>query len=170
MKVQVRQKVFETNSSSTHSFAMASWNAKWEELPGIQSGVLEIGCGWFDLEKKTFNDPITKASYLLTYIASFYTPRLRPSFRQDVQPSQVLENIMADSRFHKLAAAFERYAGATVVPSMEDPSWPDEPWGHIDHQSVESGVPAMILELPNDLFHAWLFNRENTLHTDSDEC
>lgn len=67
MKVQVRQNVFETNSSSTHSFTLSenSETLTGKIYPNMgDDGLLVLGNGEYGWGYDEYNDSYTKADYL----------------------------------------------------------------------------------------------------------
>lgn len=67
--IKIRQGIFETNSSSSHSFSMGPEGRFDDVLPISSDGVIEVPSdSWYE-ESKT-NDPLDKLSYLLSFIWS----------------------------------------------------------------------------------------------------
>jgi hypothetical protein len=67
MKNVTRKGVFETNSSSTHSFSIAATGVLSDTLP-VYDGVCTIETSEFGRGYDEFTDATTKASYLATYL------------------------------------------------------------------------------------------------------
>lgn len=66
MKKQIRNKVFETNSSSTHSISIATNSKEFmmdTSLLPDQYGVVELTGGQFGWDWQKYNDALTKANY-----------------------------------------------------------------------------------------------------------
>lgn len=64
--IKIRQGIFETNSSSSHSFSMGPEGRFDEVLPISEDGIINVpDDDWMNYEKT--NDPLTKLSYLLSF-------------------------------------------------------------------------------------------------------
>lgn len=67
--IKIRQGIFETNSSSSHSFSMGPEGRFDDVLPISSDGVIEIPSdSWCSIDKT--NNPLDKLSYLLSFIWS----------------------------------------------------------------------------------------------------
>lgn len=67
--IKIRQGIFETNSSSSHSFSMGPEGRFDDVLPISSDGVIEVPSdSWYEGNKT--NDPLDKLSYLLSFIWS----------------------------------------------------------------------------------------------------
>lgn len=67
--IKIRQGIFETNSSSSHSFSMGPEGRFDDVLPISSDGVIDVPSdSWYDGGKT--NNPIHKLSYLLSFIWS----------------------------------------------------------------------------------------------------
>lgn len=65
---KIRNKCFETNSSSAHSVTVAETTDMYDTLLPDDNGKINIrGNGEFGWGYDTYNDPYTKAQYLLQY-------------------------------------------------------------------------------------------------------
>lgn len=65
--INIREKVFETNSSSTHSITIASNSSGIYNTITPDKGVVTLTGGEFGWEWKKYNDPLTKANYAAVY-------------------------------------------------------------------------------------------------------
>lgn len=65
--IKIRQSIFETNSSSSHSFSMGPEGRFDDVLPISKDGVIKIPSSSWEDEVKT-NNPLDKLSYLLSLI------------------------------------------------------------------------------------------------------
>lgn len=61
MRIQIRNNVFETNSSSTHAICISKKNPSTAEL---QRTTVLFECGRFGWEVETYKDISSRASYL----------------------------------------------------------------------------------------------------------
>ena len=67
--IKIRQGIFETNSSSSHSFSMGPEGRFDDVLPISSDGVIEVpSASWY--EKSKTNNSLDKLSYLLSFIWS----------------------------------------------------------------------------------------------------
>lgn len=71
----IREGVFETNSSSSHSISIAEWRqgAKPSLLNPRDDGVVRIYPGEFGREVEDYYDPASKASYAYVYARDYGT-------------------------------------------------------------------------------------------------
>lgn len=67
--IKIRQGIFETNSSSSHSFSMGPEGRFDSYLPISDDGVIDVPSDSWNYINKT-NDPLYKLSYLLSFIWS----------------------------------------------------------------------------------------------------
>lgn len=66
--IKIRQGIFETNSSSSHSFSMGSEGRFEAKLVMDNNGVINVSSdSWYDLIEEKSNDPEVKLSYLLSF-------------------------------------------------------------------------------------------------------
>lgn len=146
-KTQIRQGVFETNSSSTHSISIA---------PGLtgQNGLMDTSLipdydgnivlegdefGW-DVAK--YNDAVTKANYVAVYVEEW-------SGSRSEEFKEIFAKVMKEQTGCKeLIISLGRYA-------------------YIDHQSVESQDLDYLFEDPEQL-RSFIFNPDSVLTTDND--
>jgi hypothetical protein len=151
MTKQIRQAVFETNSSSTHSISVASGPTEGILLDTI--GVIDVDGvptvvvppGEFGWEVEDYNDAPTKASYAAIYARDWSGGR-------------------SEEFFDILTKVIEDQTGCDhVVYNLGDDCW----GSYIDHQSVECGELDYLFDDPEAL-RQFIFNRNSTLHTDND--
>lgn len=148
MPTVTRHGVFETNSSSTHSISIQPGDFKPDRL-FTNHGVLRIFAGEFGWEREAYNDPLSKASYCLTYVKT---------------------GGETGGREQMLREVLEEEVGGKVefVPLGHDPTDGDD-WGYIDHQSHIGKRDACgdAFESKESL-RAFIFNPKSTLVTDND--
>lgn len=145
---QIRNGVFETNSSSSHSVNISSTGDIDVSLIPNRAGVLIIDSvtnfGW---EQETYTDASTKAMY--SYLQAQYSSR------------EELVDMVYD--------VIKTQTGATEVVFLGDihSSWEDKMYSYIDHQSAyyESGFEP--LESKESLRN-FIFNTNSVLETDND--
>ena len=138
LKVIVREGIFETNSSSCHSFSLAYplkgrfWNLR--KLPVDSSGgVYQVEPNEFGWDYESYSDAATKISYAAT------------QYQDSPDLLEHLEKVIKE-----------------VHPYITKVDFSKVSEGYIDHQSVD---PAFI---PQDALKAWLFDGAATLVIDND--
>lgn len=67
MMINIRGKVFETNSSSTHSITITTNSSGIYDTIIPDNGVITLVGGQFGWEWEKYNDPLTKANYAAVY-------------------------------------------------------------------------------------------------------
>lgn len=116
---QIRSKVFETNSSSSHSLTVAPAEvvdfSTFISKEQAQGGVLVVEFGEFGWEKDYHYDFTTKLSYLLT----------------DIKCSTGSNDISQTSQFAVVSDLLQEKLGVTLQVTGN---------GYIDHQSVGTAV------------------------------
>ena len=152
MKVQVRNGVFETNSSSTHAVSICAFNINKHEIP--ETVVFETGdFGW---EVNDYNDVNTKASYLWTAVVSEY---------------QYLDE---EEDLIRIKAAFTKILNDAGVKNVyfkdadyKTSDYVNRPYldidGYIDHDSIVYDIYELKDEVDNDYIN-FIFNPENYVH------
>ena len=138
MKVQIRQGVFETNSSSTHSLVVsnkANYISAEDIVECAQDGVLTVALGEFGWEIETYASFLDKLSYVATYAHNY-----------------------APSHKAMLESVVRAYTGLELEYANTDDCY-------IDHQSID--VPAEAFASESDL-HDFLFNKASYFETDND--
>ena len=156
MKVQVRNGVFETNSSSTHAVSVCAFDINKHEIP--ETIVFETGdFGW---EINNYTDVNSKASYLWTAVVSEY---------------QYLDE---EEDLIRIKAAFTKILNDAGVKNVyfkdagyKTSEWVDRPYldidGYIDHAGDLFGWANEMIEEPN-LLLGYLFNDESLVSTGND--
>ena len=147
---KIRNAVFETNSSSTHSISVSELNS--DELMdnvmfmnGDDNVVVEPGeFGW---EQEVYNDSATKASYMLTYVKNYcgdkeeeFESMLKDVIKEQIGCDDVIFNESGD-QYYK--------------------------YGYIDHQSSGNNAYHFVFENKETL-RQFIFNKESILETDND--
>ena len=137
----IREGVFETNSSSTHSISISGGEYVAEKFP-LDGGVCKVHSGEFGWEVATHYDAAMKASYCLTYAKS--------DGGRDAD-AQMLTEVLHE-------------AMGCEVEFMRSGSAYHE-WGYIDHQSDDVCAPAFESK---ETLRDFIFNPVSFLHTDND--
>jgi len=155
--IQVRHKVFETNSSSSHSFSIASGDIATYDTIVPDDGVITlVPEGEFGWGQEEYNDPHTKAAYC--WLDILYIPNQLERSRYKFMLFKVLTS----------------HTGAKDVIFAGDDSPRDEyGWftestgvGYIDHQSV--GNARNYVFINESILKDFIFNPKSTLIIDND--
>ena len=127
---QIRNCVFETNSSSTHSITLKSKN-KYVKPFGVDD--LKICFGEYGWEQEQYSYPEDKLSYVLTMI------QYHLNFKWDskeMKNDSIVNTILESKYFKWLKELVLDYTGRNLIVSNEEVgSW--SPAGYIDHQSTD---------------------------------
>lgn len=152
MNTVKRVMLFETNSSSSHSFSIDGDPVAPETLTTLpieeEDGKCHVFPGEFSLEVAEYIDAATKASYLYTYIMTCKEGKVRD------QMMERLRSIIAKRM--KCQVVFEKMSGEEVYYQ----------YGYIDHQSEDE--PADILSEDDDAVDRFIFSCHSILRTDND--
>lgn len=143
----VRYNVFETNSSSNHSFSLSDGDTitiRDNNLIPDENGIIELTGGEFGWGMDAYTDPLTKANYLAVY-CDLYT-------NDDYKWNMVVEVI-------------KEYTGATDVISKVSSDWEDPCYSYIDHDSTD--VPSSLFYNKNDLIK-FIFDSNSVLYITND--
>lgn len=156
MKLQVRNGVFETNSSSTHAVSVCAFDINKHEIP--ETVVFETGdFGW---EIRDYNDVDSKAAYLWTAVVSEY---------------QYLDE---EEDLIRIKSAFTKILNDAGVKNVyfkdadyKTSDWVSRPYldvdGYIDHAGDLFGWANEMIEEP-ELLLGYLFNNESVVSTGND--
>lgn len=154
---QIRQGVFETNSSSTHSVTISNAGDKYwmpKYLPKIEFGEY----GW---EKRTYTDYTDKLSYVITMISSKY------ELWRGLSDDSAKEEFLKTQHFLWLKDMVKDYCGLDLeVRFMGD----YYPLGYIDHQS-ENTLDAFWSDNEDEFkskMKEFIFNEKYAFETDND--
>jgi hypothetical protein len=142
---KIRQNVFETNSSSSHSISISEKNDSDlmdnTLIPNEDGNIILLG-GEFGWDIEDFHDAQTKASYMAIYATEWareeceeFTKILKDVIQKQTGCKEVIFKLGGDS--------------------------------YIDHQSVDSEDYHYVFYNPEEL-RQFIFNKESYLHTDND--
>ena len=156
--IQIRQGVFETNSSSTHAISICEFHSNIE-LPEVVLFETNQDFGW---EFEDYTDVYSKANYLWLAICYKYNNLGQEDelIRAKSTLTQYLERIGVKAEFED-----RRYV---------ESEWYDDMYinmrGYIDHPEDLYELVDAVLESP-ELLYGYLFNSESMVSTgnDSDE-
>lgn len=140
MKTQIRDRVFETNSSSSHSVTIDPSELRDLGLDKatLRDGIIRVvmpsdGYGW---EWKRYYKPENKIAYLLLQLQGGHlSSDVTEGVGKDEDHSQ---HFREDYRSSYFLSTIEKATGCTVVVTRETE---ENDWGYsIDHDSVGNGV------------------------------
>lgn len=165
--VLIRNGIYETNSSSTHSLVLGEDSIKLDtSLIPDESGIVFLDTGQFGWEWNKYNDARTKANYLLTSIKDIKnkdskeenTRRLENVIKKRTYCKDVLYKNSEGAIFPLLKGLIEEEDGRYRFSVFYDN-------GYIDHQSVGYGIEVLKEEKTIDNF---IFNLTSWLFTGND--
>lgn len=141
MKKQIRQSVFETNSSSTHSITI-DYNGKLDETmtPNEDNQIILEG-GQFGWEVEDYNEAWYKANYCA--VASLWSEK-----RQQMLKEVIME-----------------MTGCTEVIIEASTEYDSPYYSYIDHQSSDTAGEAFT---DKESLKSFIFNSNSFLHTNND--
>jgi len=149
---QIRQNVWETNSSSTHSVSIAETlqeDMMDTIIPNEEGNVVLSGGEW-GWEISDYYDAETKANYLLVYIMSQGGDRMN-------EMTEMLKDVIK-----------EQTGCSDVDLQSSGLDWRGLPdFGYIDHQSIGDNDYHFIFE-DKEILRRFIFSKESWLHTDND--
>ena len=154
--IQIRKSVFETNSSSSHSFSIPTENVYDSEGKTLFTDLLSIRgdnssfylyCDDFGWGEDVFTDAKTKLSYLVTHLFS--------------GNGGDIKGVCESTEYKMLLNVLHKYCG--IEP--EKVVFPLGDLGYIDHQSC--GMADDIFESEKRIA-AFLFNPNSELVIDND--
>lgn len=146
MVKKIRQNVFETNSSSTHSITISNEGPLINDgsIEPDENGIVWLYGGQFGWGYDVFKDNLTKANYCATWIGIY-------SYYDD------------NDRFEKLEKAIKSVIEDCLMVKIDINS--EDYSSYIDHQSID--------ELPDNLYSTsdyinFIFNPNSVLIIDND--
>ena len=156
MKIQIRQGVFETNSSSTHAISICEYHSN-VELPEVVKFESNQDFGW---EFENYTDVYSKANYLWLAICYKYnTPEDEDKLLEaKATLSQYLERIGVIAEFEELEYTESSWNPERRYLDMR---------GYIDHSGDLYEMVDALLEDP-ELLYGYLFNSESMVSTGND--
>ena len=164
MKTQIRQGVFETNSSSTHAISVASfypedWNVSYK-VPEKVHFALDEEFGW---EIETYDDVDSKAAYIWLLICDMY------SDIKDIDKLKVakahIEEVLTNAGVKEVTFDMGSYKESW----RNDGSLYLEYSGCIDHSYEAYDFAKTLLE-NDEMLLAYLFDSDSCVATGNDNC
>jgi hypothetical protein len=149
MTQQIRQKVFETNSSSSHSLVMESSQMIPAALTKAQlrEGVVSIRLGDYGWQYERLYRPLNKASYLLTYLVGSTNWQTTEEVCEEFPGAQMLVD------------AFRNRFGVAL---KFEPSY-----GYVDHEATEHGVADVVFQ-DQAVLESFLFDEAQYIQLGND--
>jgi hypothetical protein len=136
-----RNKVFETNSSSTHSISIEV-GQNWDNIELNDKGNIVLEGGEFGWEERVYTDALTKANYC------------------------AVDSLGDDTKQDMLKEVIKEYTGAKEVEILaSDESWDSPYYSYIDHQSAGESEEAFS---SHETLKNFIFNKSSCLQTDND--
>ncbi len=159
MKV-IRRRMFETNSSSTHSISIDGGVYTHDELP-LEHGICRVYPGEFGWDEVTFHTAEVKASYCLTYVKT----------GGETKAGDQKGDAFWLARTQMLIDVLKEATGSETVEFFPYPKG-DKPfyeWGYIDHQShIGDGDACGEAFESEKSLRDFIFNPKSLLRTDND--
>lgn len=128
---QIRNNVFETNSSSTHAISMSGCKDNFIQ-PYSNNDIIEIEFGEYGWEHNSLDGYHEKLSYILTMIQYHINHKELPD---DNESQEYIDAILNSKWFTWLKDMVFEYCGKHLVVNSEVVGW--YPAGYIDHQSTD---------------------------------
>ncbi len=148
MKRQVRNNLFETNSSSVHTLVISNDGREPSNFKLNKEGKIEVDFGEFGKDLCLYTSQYDKLSYLMTclYYLSGYD----------------IDDIYENWEFENIENAICEYTGAKGIKILGKV----EPY--IDHQSIPDYDIEIINAYDKDAVINFVFNKNVSLKTDCD--
>lgn len=127
---QIRNGVFETNSSSVHALAIRHYETEVLSTVPIQGYFGEYG--W---EYEKLSTPSDKLSYVLVAIAC----NVGLTYCEDFSDTHI-NKFLSSEKFIWLNEAVKKHTGSEIYFDLTEIHNNDYPFGYIDHQSIENGI------------------------------
>lgn len=173
MKKQIRQNVFETNSSSTHSISIAEKNNSElmdNSLIPDSNGYINLGGGEFGWEFKKYNDALTKSNYVSVLLMHLKHAVIRHKEKPEHNEYYDLPK-WADENYGQCYRNFNEViteqTGCKYVSINASSHYKSNNWSYIDHQSCEDVKDNEWL-LNKEKIRQFIFNKNSWLCTGND--
>ena len=160
MKVQIRQGVFETNSSSTHAISVMSYDKNSLIIPEEICFHLNSEFGW---EFRKYNDRWSKADYLWLLICNKYDKSSDKDKLDDIKKH--IKNVLKNAGVKTVNFETGGYINPSWNPN-DDNMYMDFD-GYIDHASDAYGFIDILLN-DDELLLSYLFNNTSCIETGND--
>jgi hypothetical protein len=163
MKLQIRQGVFETNSSSTHAISVAKylpedWNQSYKVPEKVHFG-LDREFGW---EYATYEDTESKAAYLWLIICDMHSDAKDLDKLKEVRA--YIEKVLYNAGVKEVSFDMGSYKECTW---SGDGSLYLDHSGYIDHSDEAYDFAKALLE-NDEMLLAYLFDCDSCVATGND--
>ena len=166
MKKQIRQGLFETNSSSTHTITISTTD-EYKNVK-LEDDVIGFGTGEFGWEYEEYDDLYNKAAYLWTGIveSDYFTPEQIVKIKENIK--KVLSEYGLSAYFDPYeTCSYERSDGTTKVYCRMLRS------GYIDHaynlyEWFDELFPNHGEDIDGEMLMQFLFNPGSYIQTGND--
>ena len=156
MTKQIRKRVFETNSSSSHSLTVAPGDLVSQPFPDsvLRSGELSVRVNEYGWEWYRYYSPAHKISYLLTQITSGDLPD-----EDDLEEGESLTDALRAryEKFNTLCNVVKAHTGVNILVVKSS--------GYVDHESVGLGMDLFGDE---EKLKQFLFSKDSYVETGND--
>lgn len=152
MNIQIRENIFETNSSSTHSFTISNkGDYLFDDLPVDKDGDIVLTGGEFGWQWVKYTNILTKANYCAVF--AIIQEEYGDSHYKDILTEVLLENSTS-------GATGVKYNINTRYSSEDESDY-----SYIDHQSVDD---VRNIFKTKESLKDFIFNTESVLYTGND--
>lgn len=127
---QIRNNVFETNSSSTHSITLQGLKDKMVTL--YEEDNIEIRFGEYGWEQEQYYGYQDKLSYVLTMIQYHLNYKWDS---KEVDKENIVNTILSSKYYEWLGELVWEYCKKTISVKSNNDDWC--PAGYVDHQSTD---------------------------------
>ena len=159
---QIRNHVFETNSSSVHTISISNEGLEPSKLRMNKDGKVVVPFGSFDSDYRIYNSQEEKLSYLLTQCAYLYC--LWSDKWIDEFNNKDIKMFYENHKFKCIEHAIVDYVPNCTGIVIEEPYS-----AYIDHQSVpEDEDDLMCCIWDKQSVQGFVFNKYVSLKTDCD--
>lgn len=156
--IKIRNSVFETNSSSSHSLVFSKVDRGHSyDLPVDENGVLTIPFGEFGWGPEILRTPLEKLSYIITDRGGW-------SYDDDNKPwDEILEELKEDAEIQQIIEIVKRNVPAVKEVTFE-PASDFYPRGYVDHQSQGTSRNADTADIIFNNSIIILIDNDNSCH------
>ena len=155
---QIRNGVFETNSSSVHSITVCNKELEENRIPIDEDGYIHAYFSEFGWDIDDYYDQESKLSYLLTMAA--HLNNCYPYCFAPQEQEEIIEKFVQTDDFKRISSEIADYANCEgVILDLSE--------GYIDHQSIYNNSLDEFLEWNNTNIIDFVFGGV-IIHTDND--
>jgi len=164
MKTNIRNSIFETNSSSVHSLVLLNQELSepnFEELQINKDGVIKIPLGYFGREHKIYSSQKEKFSYILTFLWCYFGEDIE--WFVDKDHNYYWQDIKDEIIFY-----INKFSPDILCTDII-PVYPKKGLVGFDHQTYPNYLDDCLIDLyyPKKVVE-FIFNKNIALETNSD--